>query len=123
MQGTLLFRGLTRRCPRCGEWGIFKGFFALKKECPRCHLDLEPEEGYYVGAMTIAILAAEALTVFLLVVAIILTWPELPVMPLIIIGVGANIIFPVVFYPISKTLWLAIDLAFFHRIDSRDAPR
>lgn len=95
----------------------------MKDECPRCRLDLEPEQGYYVGAMTIAILAAEALTVFLLVLAVIVTWPELPVMPLIIIGVGANIIFPILFYPISKTLWLAIDLAFLHRMDSRDGPQ
>ncbi|MFW6073978.1 MAG: DUF983 domain-containing protein [Chloroflexota bacterium] len=116
MYPTLFVRGLTRRCPRCGEWNIFRGYFAHRPECPRCGLDLEPEDGYYVGAMTVNILCAEIMTVLILVIAIVLTWPDLPVLPLIAIGIGANLLFPVLFYPLSKTIWIAIDLAFFRKI-------
>lgn len=113
----LFARGLTRRCPRCGEWDIFQGFFAHKMECPNCGLNLEPEEGYYVGAMTVNILCAEMMTVLLLVVAVIFTWPDLPLYPLIAVGIGANLIFPIVFYPVAKTVWMAIDLAFLRRMN------
>lgn len=114
MYSRILFRGLTRRCPRCGEWGIFDGYFRMKQRCPRCDLDLQREEGYYVGAMSVNIGVAELVTALALVVAIILTWPSLPVVELIIGGVALNIAFPILFYPFSKTIWLAIDLMFFH---------
>lgn len=117
MEARLLFRGLTRRCPRCGEWGIFRGYFALKESCPRCDLDLVREEGYYVGAMTVNIVVAEILTILLIAIVTIWTWPEIPVNWLIVAAVGVNLLVPILFYPLTKTLWLAIDLAFFNRID------
>jgi hypothetical protein len=43
-----------------------------------------------------------------------LTWPKLPVLELVAIGVAINAVFPIVFYPVSKTLWVATDLIFFH---------
>jgi uncharacterized protein (DUF983 family) len=117
MRGTLLIRGLTRRCPRCGEWRIFSGYFALKDECPRCGLDLVREQGYYVGAMTVNIIAAELLAILIIVAVTIGTWPDLPVNALIIAGVGVNLLFPALFYPLTKTLWLGIDLGFLNQID------
>jgi uncharacterized protein (DUF983 family) len=86
----------------------------MRKRCPRCDLDLEREQGYYVGAMSVNIGVAELVTVLALVVAIIFTWPSLPVVALIVGGVALNIAFPILFYPLSKTIWLAIDLAIFH---------
>lgn len=117
MEGTLLFRGLTRRCPRCGELHTFTGYFHMKDACPHCGLDFVREEGYYVGGMTLNIIFAEVLTVIGLVIMVIATWPDLPVTPLIVVGVTFNILFPIFFYPISKTLWLATDLAFLHKMD------
>ncbi|CAN5504008.1 hypothetical protein BH23CHL2_BH23CHL2_24320 [soil metagenome] len=117
MREQLLFRGLTRRCPRCGEWRIFSGYFALKDTCPRCGLDLVREEGYYVGAMTVNIVVAEILTVLLVAIVTIWTWPEIPVNQLIVAAVGVNLLVPILFYPLTKTLWLAIDLGYFNQID------
>lgn len=120
MQPTLLARGLSRRCPRCGEWKTFDRYFDMKPECPRCGLNFHPEEGYYVGAMTLNIIFAEVLTVFGLMIVIVATWPDFPVTPLIVVGVIFNLLFPILFYPISKTLWLATDLAFLHKMDPSD---
>lgn len=117
MREQLLFRGLTRRCPRCGEWRIFSGYFALKDACPRCGLDLVREEGYYVGAMTVNIVVAETLTVLLIAIVTIWTWPEIPVNQLIVAAVGVNLLVPIISYPLTKTLWLAIDLGYLNRID------
>ncbi len=90
----------------------------MKAVCPRCGYNYELEEGYWVGAMTVNIIATELLFAVLLIIAIIYYWPELPVIPLIVAGVAINGLFPVVFYPISKTLWVAIDLSFFNRISA-----
>jgi uncharacterized protein (DUF983 family) len=32
-------RGLSARCPRCGEGALFDGFLTLKPRCERCGLD------------------------------------------------------------------------------------
>ncbi len=120
MRGRLLVRGATRRCPRCGERRVFDGYFALKDACPNCGLDLVREEGYYVGAMTVNIIAAELLAIFIIAVVVIWTLPDIPVNSLIIAGVAVSILFPVLFYPVTKTLWLGIDLAYFNQIDPDD---
>lgn len=39
-----------------------------------------------------------------------LFWPEVPWTELTIACMASMTVFPVFFYPISKTLWLAIDL-------------
>lgn len=31
--------GLSGRCPRCGEGGLFSGFLTVAKECSNCRLD------------------------------------------------------------------------------------
>jgi uncharacterized protein (DUF983 family) len=110
----LLGRGFMKRCPRCGSGGLFTTWTKMVDACPRCGMRFEREEGYWVGAMTVNIVVTEIWFVIFLVVGIVLTWPELPVLPLVGIGVVVNGLFPVFFYPFSKTVWLAIDLAFFH---------
>ena len=40
----------------------------------------------------------------------VLTFPELPLVPLVTTAVLVATIFPIVFYPFSKTVWTAIDL-------------
>lgn len=110
----LLGRGLVKRCARCGSGGLFTTWTKMVDTCPRCGMRFEREEGYWVGAMTVNIVVTEIWFVIFLVIGILLTWPELPVLPLVGIGVVVNGLFPVFFYPFSKTVWLAIDLAFFH---------
>ena len=39
-----------------------------------------------------------------------LTWPDVPWTALTLIGLLVMAAFPVLFYPISKTLWLAVDI-------------
>jgi uncharacterized protein (DUF983 family) len=107
-------RGLLKRCPRCGQDRLFSRWTAMLAACPRCGLVFEAEEGYWVGAMTWNIIITELLFVAIVGIGVALTWPELPVWPLVIVGVALNGLFPIFFYPISKTLWVATDLAFFH---------
>ncbi len=75
----LLSRGLLTRCARCGAGGLFRRWTTMVDHCPRCGLRFEHEEGYWVGAMTLNILVTEFLFAILLVIAVIVTWPDIPV--------------------------------------------
>ena len=119
-RGTMFFRALRRRCPVCGAKGIFASWFALKQRCPNCNFSFEREEGYWVGAMIANIAAAEGLFGLLLVVGIMTTYPDVPWTPLTIAGGLVMIGLPILFYPLSKTLWLWLDLAFIHPLDADD---
>ena len=60
-------------------------------------------EGFELGAMTISAIVCLGTLILTLVVAIVITWPDLPVVPLLaILGVGA-LALPVLMYPISYT--------------------
>jgi uncharacterized protein (DUF983 family) len=104
-----LWRGLTRRCPRCGSGGLFRRWFTMVDACPRCGLHFEREEGYWVGAMMVNISVTEAVFIVLFVGLLVLTWPDVPWSGVMVAVVGANLLIPIVFYPFSKTLWVAME--------------
>lgn len=113
-----VLRGLLKRCPRCGEAKIFRRWFTLVARCPRCGLVFEREEGYWTGAMAINIGVTELVFVIALVAGLVLTWPAPPVAWLLAITIALNALFPVLFYPFSKTIWISIDLLL-HALDER----
>jgi len=59
----------------------------------------------------------EALFLLLFIVAIIAMAPDIDWVVLLILGVATNLIFPVLFYPFSKTLWMAFDLVFLKKLE------
>ncbi|HJP58193.1 MAG TPA: DUF983 domain-containing protein [Gemmatimonadales bacterium] len=109
----MLWRALRRRCPNCGTAGIFRGWFRMRPVCPSCGLVLEREEqGYVVGSYMFNIIAAELLFAAVFVAALVLTWPTPPWTLLQYGGAVLMILAPIIFYPFSKTLFLAFDLVF-----------
>ena len=107
---TMLARGLLKRCPRCGEGRIFKGFFELPSHCPHCAYPFEREEGYWTGAMIVNIGACMAWFAVLFVGTIVATLPDVNWVLLLAVGLLTMGVLPVVFYPHSKTIWMAFDL-------------
>ena len=114
---TLFWRGMTKRCPRCGSGHLFRRYFSLKDDCPRCGLHFEREEGYWVGALAVNIAIVMAIFVLAFVVILVLTVPDVPVGPSLAILVPVMVFGPILFYPFSKTLWMAIDYGFLQRIN------
>jgi uncharacterized protein (DUF983 family) len=109
----LFGRALVRRCPNCGGGPIFDGWFRMRERCPRCRLLLERgEEGYQVGAYMFNIVAAELVFAALFLGILAATWPDPPWDLLLYGGMGLMIMVPVIFYPFSKTIFLAFDLIF-----------
>jgi uncharacterized protein (DUF983 family) len=111
-RGLMLWRGLRRKCPRCGAGKLFSRWFRMVEECPNCHLHYEREPGYWVGAVAINTAVIGALFTILLVVFSVLTVPDIPWVPLLLAELPIMGLGPIIFYPYSKTLWVAIDRAF-----------
>lgn len=83
----------------------------LVPNCPRCGLGLERgEQGYWLGAYFFNLIAVE--TVFSIWVPgfLILTWPSPPWGIIQFSTAAIMVVFPILFFPFSKTLFLAFDL-------------
>jgi hypothetical protein len=65
---------------------------------------------------------AGVLFIATLVVWTALTAPNVPVVPLLVAGLGVTAAAILLFYPFSKTLWAAVDLLL-HRMDRSDRAR
>lgn len=42
---TVLWHGMRRRCPQCGEGALYKGWTSLHERCPSCDLKYLADEG------------------------------------------------------------------------------
>jgi uncharacterized protein (DUF983 family) len=108
----LVGRALRLRCPNCGRGRLLTSWFGLKKRCPVCQVWLEREEGYFLGAMALNLIVAEFLPFGLAAAVIMLTWPQPPWRALQVAVPLAMALFPVLLFPVSRGLWLALDWTF-----------
>lgn len=116
----MLSWGTTKRCARCGSGHLFERWFTMVDDCPRCGLHFEREQGYWAGALAINIGIAGATFVVAFVVALALTIPDIPVVPLLAVLVPLMIVVPTVAYPFSKTIWVAVDRALLQHLDRNE---
>lgn len=107
---TMIWRGLRRRCPRCGG-KAFDSWLRIKHHCDLCGLEFEREEGYWVGAVIVNTTVVFATFIAMFVSLVVMTWPDVPWGVVMGVTVVANAAIPVAFYPISKTVWLALELS------------
>ncbi|HZN14342.1 MAG TPA: DUF983 domain-containing protein [Acidimicrobiales bacterium] len=109
----MLWRGLWRRCPRCAERKVFRNRFRLVERCPQCGLLFEREEGFFLGAYVINFGVGEGLVGVILMVFLFakVNNPDLALAPWLIAGIVIGVVAPIVFFPNSRTIWAAFDLA------------
>jgi len=106
-------RALLLRCPNCGEREIFSRWFRMVETCPRCRHTFERQEGYWLGAIAINTIITLGVFVAALVIPILATWPDPPWGVITVLLVSLSIIMPIVAYPLSKTLWVALELGMY----------
>jgi uncharacterized protein (DUF983 family) len=110
---SLFWRALRLRCPNCGGGPIFRTWFRLRPHCPSCGLPLERgEHGYQVGSYMFNIIASELIFAAVFLAVLLATWPSPPWELLQYGGIALMVLAPVLFFPFSKTLFLAFDLLF-----------
>ena len=81
----------------------------MRTTCPRCDLRFAKEEGGFLGALTLNYIVATLMWVVLLVVVLIFTVPDVPVVPLLLASVVVMVLVPLWFYPRSKMIWAAVE--------------
>jgi len=118
----MLWRGLTKRCARCGSGRLFRRWFAMVPDCPRCGLHFEREPGYWTGALAFNMILTGGLFAVVFVVMLVVTMPDPPVAAMLAVLVPIVVLGPIVAYPWSKTVWVAVDRAFLQRLDANERP-
>lgn len=116
----MIWRGLLRRCPRCGGSGWWIGWLKRVPRCRSCGYRYEREPGFSLGAITINLMVTFALLAVVLAVGITWSYPHLAVVPILVVGGIVVLVLPVLFYPYSYTVWAAVDLLM-HPLDAGEA--
>ncbi len=111
--GLIFRRALRLRCPLCGGRPILLSWFTVAPSCPSCGLHLDRDEpGYWIGSYTVNLFLTEGVLALGLLIGLLVTWPAVPWTMLMVIGLVLAVLFPVLVFPHTKLLYLAIDLAF-----------
>jgi hypothetical protein len=82
----------------------------MRQVCRGCGLEFEREEGYWVGAVVINTTVTFVTFVVLLLGMTFATWPDVPWGVVMGVTVAVNALVPIIFYPVSRTLWSAMEL-------------
>ena len=110
--GNMLWRGLLRRCPNCGDRrAFFVKWFVRRERCAGCGIRWERNyEGFMLGAMAISFITTGGSLIITMGVGVVVTYPDVALMPVLGSTIAATLLMGVGGYPISYTLWQAIDL-------------
>src|SRR3954447_7025270 len=119
-RAAMFWRGFTRRCARCGSGHLFHGYLKMVPDCPGCGLHFEREQGYWAGAMAVNIIVTGGLFTVVFVAMLVATIPNVPVAPLLAVLVPIALIVPILYYPFSKTMWVAVDRALLQKLDPNE---
>lgn len=106
----ILWRGLTRRCPVCGEWKIFEGWFTLVPRCPQCGFVFERQEGQFIGGIGVNTVVTSLAIILSMILGFVFTAPDFSLPWILGTTVAVSVLVPLLFFPASKTLWAAIDI-------------
>jgi uncharacterized protein (DUF983 family) len=106
----MLSAGLRLRCPRCSTGRLYRRPFSMNSHCLHCGLKFEREQGYFVGAIYINYAATVAIAVpgFFLLDA----FTNMTIHQQLALWVPFAVIFPVLFFHHSRSLWLVLDHVF-----------
>lgn len=108
----LLLRGLTRRCAWCGDQrAYFTGWFRRQDACASCgHGYRRGDSAFELGAVTANIILTFGSILLAILVLVWATAPDVPIGLVTIATAAIGVVGPALFYPVSFTLWQAIDL-------------
>lgn len=108
---TMFGRALRRRCPVCGGGHLFRHWFHMHERCPRCHVRLERVEGSWSGSVGLNMIVTFTCLFLALLIGFLATWPDVSATTLALVAGPVAVLVPLLFFPLSKTLWLATELS------------
>ena len=109
----MLGRAMLLRCPRCGARHVLASWFKMVERCPSCLLRFERESDFFLGAYVVNLAVTEGLLIVALFVYVFraVSDPQTPGAPVLVAALVCAIGGPLAFFPFSRTIWAAIDLA------------
>jgi uncharacterized protein (DUF983 family) len=88
-------------------------WFTVTPSCPSCGLHMDRDEpGYWIGSYTVNLLLTEGIFAVVFAAGLLLTWPAVPWTALAILCGALAVLVPILVFPHTKLLYLAIDLVF-----------
>jgi uncharacterized protein (DUF983 family) len=109
-------RAMALRCPRCGRGGgrsLFRSWWSVKPACPHCGFALDRgEPDFWIGGYAVNLVLAELIVTIILLVVVLTSWPDVPWTFLQYGGAVLAVAVPLLFFPVSRVLWLAWDYCF-----------
>jgi uncharacterized protein (DUF983 family) len=102
-----LLRCLRLHCPVCGQSSIVQRPFKIKHHCPMCNALFMREEGFFVGAILINVIATEIVILKIYLICLVLI--ELNYQLVLTILFITALLFPIAFYHHSWSIWLGFD--------------
>ena len=108
----MLLRGSVRRCPLCGGKGaFFAGWYKRDDRCHTCGLLWERKlEGFELGSMTVNVILTFGTMLVTMGIGVALSYPDVAVLPIFAIVVAIAVVMPFVIFPMTYSIWLAVDL-------------
>lgn len=103
-RGQIIVRGLRNRCPNCGQSSLFAHGFTLHRACPKCGLEFERGEGFFLGSMSINF--GVTICGYLVPVLILALTGAFSQEWAIGLAVAGTVLVPIVFYRSSRSWWL-----------------
>lgn len=102
-----LQRCLLLRCPACGKGRTARAPFRVADRCSECGTIFKREEGFFVGAILINVVTTEAviLLIYLLTLPFVNFGSDTAIPLLLLVA----ILFPLIFYHHSWSIWLTFD--------------
>ena len=108
----MLLRGAVRRCPLCGGKGaFFRGWYKRDERCHSCGLLWERKlEGFELRSMTVNVILTFGTMLVAMGVGVVLSYPDVAVLPIFIAIVAIAVVMPFAIFPMTYSIWLAVDL-------------
>jgi len=82
----------------------------MEEHCPRCDFRFERAPGHYVGAIGVSTVITFGLILITMLVGVLITYPNVPFLPVAGATVAVAIIVPIAIHPTARLSWIALDL-------------
>lgn len=105
----MILRGLFRRCAWCGGRGaFFTSWYGKGNRCKTCGLSWQRNlEGFELGAATMGVFITFGSIIVWMIVSVL---TGVALVPLLVVAGLIAVIFPIVLYPNTYTVWFGVDL-------------
>ena len=108
---TAFWRALRLRCAWCGSRRTFiRRWLGKYERCRTCGLRWRREDGFEFGALALNTVFTFAALAIGMLIGFVASYPDVAVGPMIATLLVVAVVMPIAIYPLTFTIWFAIDV-------------